>query len=218
MNLSDFWYDEGMKKTVSALVPSWTGIFVYIILTLVILIINKLETSIFLVTQDAEATESIFNLLNGGFDRFVDAIGSVPFFSTFFTFLVWVLIGCGLYIGVNALIGFFSEAGQVLSAEAGYMHSKNYQKGDFFKVFLLRAAIHMGVLILLILYSFLAFQLLFPTCIELVDQFLLHPATFGGALMLFYAVVGFFVTYHVYVILLRALFLRQRLFTHQELA
>lgn len=201
-----------MNKILNFLKPTLAGNLFYLFLTTAILLASSLELIFELVTQDKETAASLTDVISSEFNQLLEALSSFSSTASIVTFIFWAIAGSIIYILVMVAYTAFSEAGYALNVETHFVHPKDYEKGSWIKLLIIRSLLHIAVLIVTVAYTMFFVQFLFPIWNRYFVHFLLDPLTINGVIKLLLSIFGFVLSLHLLTLLLRALFLRSRLF------
>jgi len=204
-----------MKKFLKLLSPTGLEIVVYLSISLIILIVSQFTNLLTVLGQDTDQAgsgQAIFSAFGDQFSQFVEAMSDINIAAPIILALFWSAVGVILYLVVNIFRNFWLDTENDLLVEAAYVHPKNYTHRSFWFHFIARIFMRVSALILIGVYSLMAIQVLLPLWMQLVETWTEGPGDIVALLNALLAVPGMMLTLHIFVLLSRLLFLRQRIF------
>lgn len=204
------------SKLLRIILPTQTELIIYIFVSLLVLtIINATAiTSLFV---DSTSFSLGLKVITEKLDVFLQLIDSLHFTSTFALALFWAMFGTALYIFGFTLYELFSETKHEIKEASGDFHHPTYLRHESLLVtVLVRSVIRIITSVVIVAYTFVVVGFILPICSQLVYDVTFVERQGWYALNPLIGIALFALSLHVVTILLRLLFLRQRLGSHLE--
>ncbi len=119
-----------------------TDIVFLIILSITLLLVLNIDNLFRIISGDAnEAYVYVHENVSGFTEKAGDFISSALLTPDVATFILWGIIGFIAYVLVGLFLGTGQDIGQEISVSKRYMHPRDFNKGSFWKDFLIHSAI-----------------------------------------------------------------------------
>lgn len=200
-----------MKALKRLLIPTLNELIIYSILGVVILVVANLRVllNLQLSTGTSDSIGSIFHFYSTNIFVHIDQVEAIGRLTNV---LIWAGVGALAYMIVWGLLGAFTGVENEFIEETSYTEIDGKHQQRFWQSFVSRGLFRAAALLLLLLLTSFAIQVLVPASALLVKIWLNHPASLRNCL---YALVGFLdivVLMYLYAVLLRLIFMRTRVF------
>lgn len=200
-----------MKALKRLLIPTPNELTIYSLLSVAILAMANLHAllNLQLSAGTSDSIGSIFHYYSTNVFGHIDQIEAIGRLTNV---LIWAGVGAVAYIIVWGILAAFTGVENEFIEETSYTDVDGKHKQRFWQSFLSRGLFRAAALLLLLLLTSFAIQVLIPASALLVKIWLNHPASLRNCL---YAVVGFLdivVLMYLYTVLLRLIFMRTRVF------
>ncbi len=159
-------------------------------------------------TFGANTSASTLSASQTTLSQFNDRIFGNTLFNKILFYCVWLFIGCLVYILVSAIIAFGSESVETVE-EMNYVHARRQQLE---KVFLSRLGVRIVTFVLAVAYTTFFIRLLLPYGVYAVHVGVNQTSLVPALLYIGLGTVVLLASLHIFVVLLRVIALRTRLF------
>lgn len=202
-----------MKPLKQLLIPTLSQLIIYSLLGAGILVLANLKLILGIPLLPESASSSVGNIFHQYADSTFLQIDQFQAIGRLTNVLIWASVGAITYIILWGISSFFVAAhNEVIMgmsyAEIGRNHKKSFWSSEVAK------GIFRGcVLLLILLLTSFAIQVLVPASVQLVKIWINQPTLPKNIL---YAVIGFLdmvVLMYLYTVLLRLFFMRARVFS-----
>jgi hypothetical protein len=202
-----------MKPLKQLLIPTLSEVIIYSLLSVGILALTNVKSILDIPLLPQSASSSVGNIFHQYADSTFLRIDQVQAIGRLTNVLIWASVGAVTYIilwGISSLfVGVHNEMVVSMSyAEIGRNHKKSFWTSE-----LSRGIFRACSLLLILLLTSFAVQVLVPASTQMVKIWINQPANVKNCL---YAVIGFLdvaILMYLYAVLLRLFFMRSRVFS-----
>jgi hypothetical protein len=199
------------------LIPSWVELMVYSVGSFIFIIYARFEHVLVALTGE-KSSEELRQELSTAFERlveqFLQTLEASHLTASILVGLFWAGVGITSYLLVMWFQKSIIETEEDLVMEMQYVHPKNYKHYIFWLSFFARVLFRVSIVVLIAVYAIFVAQVLIPLWLERVEAWLLNLLDLAMATNALLGFIGLIVTIHIFVVLLRLVFIRNRIINY----
>ncbi len=202
-----------MKPLKQLLVPSLSELIIYSVISIVILAFYNLKPLLYTPLLAGSSSSSISSIFHQYADSTFVRIDQVGAIGRLTNVLIWASIGAITYMLVWAIFSVYVGVHNEVIMGTDYVEIGRNHRKSFWSSEISRGLFRGSVLLLILLLTSFSIQVLLPASAQMVSIWVKQLVSLKYCIYAIFGFVDLVILMHLYVVLLRLMFMRTRVFS-----